>query len=328
MEQWKSDSVRSFFLALVFYGFFEASKHISLLAHVNPFADDPYDGIGSIAVQLALFLGLVSLLRSFRLYQASGPSREQRRLIAKGHLLGAAAICLTMLGNLVAMVRHAMEWTRTREGWLLAMAVAALLVLSAQECWRSWRTTKELDITLNGQMWLIGFASVVGVLGVLAIYPERVRYTLGGALATALVGGFLLLLPLGVIARTTLMNCGRPTTDVVDDVIAMCEGIKARTSILSPVYTQLDHLQRSRWPLRFSQWINPRRYRWRLSLFAGSAFGLVLVTTELWQDGFTHLNRAVLVIAVFVALQSTAVLTGRALLADPLGLFRDDCSMP
>jgi hypothetical protein len=328
MERWKSDSLRSLFLVLMFYGFFEASKHVSSIAKVNPFADDPYDGIGSIAVQLALFLGLLSVLRSFRPYQAGAPSLEQRRLITKGHILSAAAICLTMLGDLVAMVRHAMTWELTSEGRGLAMAVTGLLVLSAEECWRSWRTTKDLDITPNRGMWLMGFASVVGVLGLLAIYPERVRYSLGGALVTALAGGFMLLLPLGVIARTTLMNYRSLTTDVVDDVIAMCEGIKARTSLLFPIYAQLDRLQRARWPQNFAQWINPRRYRWRLSLFAGSAFGLALVTAELWSDGFTHLSSAALVIAVFVMLQSTAVLTGRALLADPLGLFREDGSVP
>lgn len=327
MERWKSDSLRSLVLAFMFYGFFEASKHVSSIAQVNPFADDPYDGIGSIAVQLALFLGLLSLLRSFRPYQAGAPSREQRRLIAKGNMLGATAICLTMLGDLVAMVRNVMAWERTREGWWLAIAVAGLLVLSAEECWRGWRTSKDLDVTPNDRMLWMGFASVVGVLGVLAIYPERVRHSLGGALVTALVGGFMLLLPLGFIARTPLMNYGSLTTDVVDDVIAMCVGIKARTSLLFPVYAQLDRLQRSRWPLSFAQWINPRRYRWRLSLVAGSAFGLALVTAELWSDGFKHLSRAILVIAIFVTLQSTAVLTGRALLADPLGLFRDDCSM-
>ena len=285
MERWKRDSLRSLFLAFVFYGFFEISKHVSSISQVNPFTDDPYDGIGSIAVQLALFLAFLSLLRSFRPYQGGAPSLEQQRLIAKGNMLSAAAICLTMLGNLVALIRHITVWERASEGRWLVMAVAGLFVLSAEECCRSWRTTRELEATPNGRMWRTGFISVFGILGVLAIYPERVRQSLGGSLVTALAGGFMLLLPLGVLARTTLMNYERLTTDVVDDVVAMCEGLKARTSLLFPIYSQLDRLQRARWPLSFAQWINPRRYRWRLSLFAGSAFGLALVTAELWSDG-------------------------------------------
>ena len=329
MERWKSDSLRSVFVASMFYGFFEASKHVPSIAQVNPFADDPYDGIGSIAVELALFLGILSLLRAFRPYQSGAPSCEQQRLMAKGRMLGAMAICLTMLGDLVAMIRHATVWERATEGWWLAAAVAGLLLLSSEECWRDWVAVKDLGIAPSGRTWLTDFASVVGVLGALALYPERLRHSLGGAVITALVGGFMLLLPLGVIARTTLVSYGNLTTDVVDDVIAMCKWIKARTAFLFPVYAQLDRLQHARWPLNFAMWINPRRYRWRLSLLTGSAFGLALVTAELWSDGFTHLGRAVLVIAVFVLLQTTAVLTGRALLADPLGLFRDDNgSMP
>jgi hypothetical protein len=40
MQQARIESLRSLLLALAFYGFFEASKHILPLTKVNPFADE------------------------------------------------------------------------------------------------------------------------------------------------------------------------------------------------------------------------------------------------------------------------------------------------
>jgi hypothetical protein len=320
----KWDAVRSLLLALLFYEFFEASKHTPALVQVNPFANDPYDAIGSIAMQLALFLALLSMLRTFRPFKTGARLQGQRGLIAKGRILGAMAICLTMLSDLVAMIRHITLWERTSAGRLLAGAIVGLLLLSVVECRHSWHLIKHTASASDGQRWPASFACAAGILAALAIYPEQLRQTLGGELVTALAGIAMLYLPLGVLASARWMRPENLASDVVDDVTAVFEGIKARTPLLTPIYARLGRLQRSRWPLEFASWINPRRYRWRLSLFAGIAFGLALVTAELWSDGFTHLGRACLVIAVFVVLQSTAVLTGRALLADPLGLFRND----
>ena len=56
----------TFVLAVVFYLFFQISKHDLALSQVNVFAEDPYDAVGSFGVQFALFTALsVTLSRTW-----------------------------------------------------------------------------------------------------------------------------------------------------------------------------------------------------------------------------------------------------------------------
>jgi hypothetical protein len=57
-------------LAILFYLFFQITKHHPILSLVNPFVEDPYDAVGSFSFQFALFTALLSLVRAFRPYQA------------------------------------------------------------------------------------------------------------------------------------------------------------------------------------------------------------------------------------------------------------------
>ena len=64
----KTLAVIVFFLTIFFWAFFDNSKNLPALAVINPFAEDPYDAVGSFGIQLSLFAALLSLLRAFRPY--------------------------------------------------------------------------------------------------------------------------------------------------------------------------------------------------------------------------------------------------------------------
>ena len=54
-----------FAVAILFYLFFQVNKR-SPFVEANPFANDPYDAVGSIAIQLAFLIGLLSYARVIR----------------------------------------------------------------------------------------------------------------------------------------------------------------------------------------------------------------------------------------------------------------------
>jgi hypothetical protein len=58
-RQLKVCAVLTFLLAVVFYLFFQISKHNLTLLQVNAFAEDPYDAVGSCraAMVVAVFMG-------------------------------------------------------------------------------------------------------------------------------------------------------------------------------------------------------------------------------------------------------------------------------
>jgi hypothetical protein len=85
--------------AIVFYLFFQVNKR-SPFVDANPFAVDPYDAVGSIAIQLALLISLLSYARIIRLRDDSTQSNE--RLVLHGNILVLAAIFITLCSDAIA----------------------------------------------------------------------------------------------------------------------------------------------------------------------------------------------------------------------------------
>jgi hypothetical protein len=118
--------------ALLFYLFFMTNKRGPLGA-VNPFADDPYDAVGSFAFQIALLAGTLSYARALRLWE--DPSLAGRaRLILRGDLLALFAILATLAADAVAVFQYqavfgsllASLWGRVLLGELAGMFLLAL----------------------------------------------------------------------------------------------------------------------------------------------------------------------------------------------------------
>lgn len=120
-------------LAGAFYVFFMTTKHDAALSQIIPFAFDPYDAIGSFALETAVFLGILSFIRTIRLYRKGKPEREQQVFLARAQMGVALAVFLTLVGDTVAMLRHLTQWTgRPATGelvlFLVGMVFCALVV--------------------------------------------------------------------------------------------------------------------------------------------------------------------------------------------------------
>lgn len=92
-----------FATAMLFFFFFQVNKR-SPFGEVNPFADDPYDAVGSIAFQVALLISLLSYARVIRL--RDNPSQINQRLILHGNILVLVAILITLCSDVLAEFVH------------------------------------------------------------------------------------------------------------------------------------------------------------------------------------------------------------------------------
>jgi hypothetical protein len=88
-----------FLTAMLFYLFFQVNKR-SPFVEANPFANDPYDAVGSIAFQGALLISLLSYDRVLR--RRDDLSRANERLILHGNLLVLVAIFITLCSDAIA----------------------------------------------------------------------------------------------------------------------------------------------------------------------------------------------------------------------------------
>jgi hypothetical protein len=90
------------FAAVVFYLFFQINKR-GPFRDVNPFGQDPYDAVGSFAIQGALLIGILTYARALRLCEA--PSQAAKiRLILRGNGLVLLAILVTLVADVVAEI--------------------------------------------------------------------------------------------------------------------------------------------------------------------------------------------------------------------------------
>jgi len=122
------------FAAIAFYLFFQVNKS-EPFREVNPFGEDPYDAVGSFAIQGAILIGMLTYARALRFYfdLAQAP---KARLILRGNLLVMVAIWVTLIADLVAeMVRvyQSSYWgnvIRVDLGLMFVLATICLVALA------------------------------------------------------------------------------------------------------------------------------------------------------------------------------------------------------
>jgi hypothetical protein len=306
-----------------FCAFFQITKHQPRLSGVNPFSEDPYDSVGSFAVQFVLFMMLLSLLRAYRHYQQAEDPQAGVAIQVRGQLMAYVAIAFTQIADLIAMARHSLIWRRDVAGdQLLALTVCLLLWAASAAAFLLF-SAPVLSLPPSRRTW-IRLLVVPGVATlVLVFYPESVRRTLIGELVTVLCGIVLLFVVVWSIG-TAFAAPALPTAfDLLDDLASLRLSFSERlrfSRAAKPLAKKAPSHTSA--PILFG-WLNPRRHRWGIVITAGILFGTFLVVQELGEGtGSPHGGKRLLVIVVYLALETAGVLTGYALLAEPLQLFR------
>jgi hypothetical protein len=314
-------------LALLFYIFFQLCKQESDLARVNPFANDPYDAVGSFAVQFALLAAVVSLIRALRRYSPSVELEPQRRLLARGLALTCLAVALTLVADTIAMLRHPSLWTGQPAGLLLAALLGLMALLTALVAWQVHDWTRALGPAPAAEVPPVAALAVfMSSIAILALYPEAWRQSTHGAILTVLAGTILLFLPLWALGLALSPSAGPRWEDTLDDLASMYRYLKVHSRRIGRIGRVAEGIH-ARPPLRATvSWLNPRRHRWNAPVLVGIALGIAVVVGDMLDEGAgPHpIGRLALVVAVFVSLELFAVLLGYALLARPLGLFRQE----
>ncbi len=114
--------------ALLFCVLFQVGKMGPFRA-INPFGDDPYDAVGSIAIQVAFFVSVLTYARALRL--RDDPSRVgSLRLILRGNIVVLSAIIVTLTSDAIAAFLHPSPPIFWGRALLTGLAVLFVLALS------------------------------------------------------------------------------------------------------------------------------------------------------------------------------------------------------
>jgi Ca2+/Na+ antiporter len=132
----------TFFAALVFYAFFQSTK-LPAISQTNPFAQDPYDAVGSIAIQVAVGVGILTLGRVARHRHDSFPKRKLD-LVWRENVTVLAAIVVTLITDAIATLQQPIPLDQPAGMALLSglVIVSALTVVAGATLVKAVRRSK------------------------------------------------------------------------------------------------------------------------------------------------------------------------------------------
>ncbi len=325
-RQLKVGACLTFVLAVIFYLFFQISKHQSALSQVNAFADDPYDSVGSIGVQLAMFTAILSLLRAFRPYKTEKDVGNQQVLLIRGGYITCLSVAVTLVADTVAMLRYPAVWIGFPAGQVLIALIGGLALLTALVGWLFFRSAQGIMVPSAQGGWIRAIIlSCVGIL-IFALYPVSWRQIVVGELLTVFVGTVLFFVSVWAWGKVISPTLGTHFEDAIDDLAAVYDWFKAHTGHFALLLSMCEKLLGLSFLRPLLNWLNPRKHAWNAVLLIGLLIGAALALVELTSGdgGPPPLGRFVIVAIIFMGIEGIGVLLGYTLLGKFLGLFRHD----
>ena len=315
-------------LAILFFLFFDICKHAPIFSQIDVFTEDPYDSVGSFGVQLASFMALLAVLRAFRPYPSEKTRDRQVVLFARTAYFSCLAVAVTLGADMIAMIRHSSLWIGVEGGYLLAVLLAGMILLTALVFWAISYATRPLPLHSPLQRWIkASVFSLVGIL-LLALYPEELRQSIAGEILTIAVGIIFLFGLVWALGTAISPSLDPPFEDVIDDLVITYQWQKARANPSNPLLaldSMLEKLLTLSLLRSILHWLNPRRHPWNIVILLGVLMGIALLLTDLiGEGGPSQLGRLALVATIFIGVEVGGVLLGYALLAKPIGLFRQE----
>jgi hypothetical protein len=114
------------FTGVLFTLFFQVNKN-GPIGEINPFAVDPYDAVGSFAIQGALLIGALTYARALRM-QDDPSQAAKTTLVYRGDLLVLAAIMVTLFVDAAAVT---LQPPSSFWGTVLIVELAVMFLLAS-----------------------------------------------------------------------------------------------------------------------------------------------------------------------------------------------------
>ncbi len=324
-RQLKISALTTFVLAFLFFLFFQNSKDIPELAQVNAFAEDPYDAVGSFAIQFALFAALLSFLRAFRLYKTGQVPENEQLLSMRAAYLSCLSIAVTLVADAVAMVRHPAMWVGRPTGLVLVALLGGMALLTALTGWLVYHSTRGISPMSSQSAWTRAIVlSAVGIL-ILVLYPEGWRESVVGELFTILVGILLLFVPVRAWGDALCPDVNAYFEDFIDFATAFYRVLKGLSGPFVVLFNTIEKIRDLAFVRPVLSWLNPRRHPWSISIFLGIFTGGLLALVEIMHEGAPQRSSQLAMVAsIYIGVETTGVLLGYLFFAKPLGLFRQE----
>jgi hypothetical protein len=133
---------------------------------INPFAEDPADAVGSIAVQVIVVAQLITVARLIRVRAELAALPGKARWLLQGNALTLAAVWVSLVADTLAEMQQP-TWGISLYGKLLVVGlagVAALALIASAALWRAWRLVRREELWQPGRTRPEQLAEAIGDL--------------------------------------------------------------------------------------------------------------------------------------------------------------------
>jgi hypothetical protein len=310
-------------LAFSFWIYFDLSKHAPGLAQVNPFAEDPFDAVGSFGVQLTTFCVMIAFVRTVRPHP-DGITLDRAALILKANTVALVSIMVTLFADLIALFLYPEMWLPYPAGWVLAGLMCLLLLGVVLVLFLDLRRIQTFIPVPEHRPWekMIAVCLVGSLL--LVLYLPGWRESLLGGLFAAVLGMSFLMLATWTVARVIFPEDITAAEDILDDLAALYRWLTEHARFTGSFFRLLESYFRLRWVRAISLWLNPRRHPWNIVVLAALGMGAALLVTDAIVEGAPQQDKLLLVVAVVLGIEGGGVLLGYILFRQFLGLFRKE----
>jgi hypothetical protein len=316
-------AVGALLLTALFILLFDRAKHEPGLAKVNPFAEDPYDAVGAFGVQLGLVCAILSAIRAFRTDLKTESLYNRYTYTLRAIAVSQLAIIVTMLADIVALVRYTSLLERSPEGDLLIAFTGGLFLLASGFCLYLIRLANRRGVCSQNPLRPRQIVLLLIVLVLLGIYPGGWRDGTTGAILTAAVGMVFLFYPVALLSKAMFPCPDVPEKDLIDDLQGIYQNRKPRSGYLALLTASIGHGAGLPGLRKIVNLINPRKHEWNLLALMAILAGFLLALAEIFRGGLSRgVGQALLVTVMFMVLESAGVFLGYALLRRFLGLIR------
>lgn len=181
--------------AVLFNQFFMFTKHEPSLAAIIPFADDPYDAIGSMAMIISALLAVLSLFRAFRPHRTGTPTVLSKVFLARIQIAVPLSVLVALGADGLAMARHLSVWTgKPATGELLAL-LAGMAAISLALLFLIRVSVRGIGFRVMQNESRRAIAVVLVCGATLALFPENVIQNVSLHFLTIIVGFVLFFAP-------------------------------------------------------------------------------------------------------------------------------------
>ncbi len=137
-----------FGLSILFYFFFDFCKHAPALGAANPFAEDPFDAVGSFGIQLALLSALLTLIRAFRPYPQKEAAPGQILLTLRAGTVVLLSVTVTLAADAIGLAHSIVTGGASLVAWALAALVTGMALVTLAASWTFVRVARSEMVPL------------------------------------------------------------------------------------------------------------------------------------------------------------------------------------